>query len=224
MVSRTLRRPNISSSAGACGTSGGSNSESPPDEAAGDAVRADFFCCSARFRAICSFRDSFGLLGPGPGSGSGVGALRRVAEDFFAKEGLLAGVKLVREGRAGEGAPRGGRFGIPRRGVDMQLHVGGRKQRKVEAVELCCFDATCFLDLESPHHISVSPLGSPTRYLPGRPCRYGKLDGGHTQPVGQNHKQSTSEHVFYSVQSTAMQSSGYLILPSSFQFDRFARY
>lgn len=97
-------------------------SETPPSEIAGDTARADFFCCSARLRAICSFRDSFGLLGSG--SGSGVGTLRRVAEGFFAKAGFAdTGVKLPRVGRAGEGAPREGRFGMPRRGVDMKLHV-----------------------------------------------------------------------------------------------------
>ena len=120
MLSRTLRRPNMSSSAGACVKENWSISGSPPGEIAGDTERAVFFCCSARFRAICSFRDSFGLLGSG--SGSGVGTLRRVAEGFFAKEGFT-GVKLAREDRAGEGAPREGRFGMPRRGVDMQMHV-----------------------------------------------------------------------------------------------------
>lgn len=120
MVSRTLRRPNISSSEGSCVIGNWSISGSPPGEIAGDAECADFFCCSARFRAICSFRDSFGLLGSG--SGSGVGTLRRVAEGFFANEGFT-GVKLAREDRAGEGAPRKGRFGIPRRGVDMQMCV-----------------------------------------------------------------------------------------------------
>lgn len=58
----------------------------------------------------------------GSGSGSGVGTLRRVADGFFAKEGFT-GVKLAREARAGEAAPREGRFGMPRRGVDMQMRV-----------------------------------------------------------------------------------------------------
>ena len=62
----------------------------------GDGERADFFCCSARFRAICSFRDSFGLLGSG--SGSGVGALRCVAEGFFAKEVKFAKRWLTTKG------------------------------------------------------------------------------------------------------------------------------